>query len=85
MGQLKVKLRGRSLLTFMVMTVVCPAYMLLGYNNAVVGGLLDLESFVEVFPRTDTVNTEGSQKDSNALIQGTRDSVYWKAEPLMTL
>lgn len=64
-------LRGRPLLIFMVMTVVCPAYMLLGYNNAVVGGLLDLESFVNVFPETDTLNTEGPQKDTNALIQGT--------------
>lgn len=70
MALLHFGLRGRSLLTFMVMTVVCPAYMLLGYNNAVMGGLLDLESFVELFPQTDTVNTEGHEKASNALIQG---------------
>ncbi|TQS31655.1 hypothetical protein Golomagni_08057, partial [Golovinomyces magnicellulatus] len=76
MGLPKSNLRGRSLLTFMVMTVVCPAYMLLGYNNAVVGGLLDLESFVKVFPETDTINTKGHKKDSNALIQGTVVSLY---------
>lgn len=64
-------LRGLPLLAFMVMTIVCPTYMLLGYNNAVMGGLLDLESYVESFPQTDTINTKGHEKEDNALVQGT--------------
>lgn len=63
-------LRGRGLTYFMIATVVCPAYMLLGYNNAVLGGLLDLESFAETFPQIDTVNTKGAQQAENARIQG---------------
>jgi hypothetical protein len=63
-------LRGRGLVLFMIITVVCPAYTLLGYNNAVLGGLLDLESFVANFPQTDTVNSKGAQQAENALIQG---------------
>lgn len=63
-------LRGSSLVRFMIVTVVCPAYMLLGYNNAVFGGLLDLDSFVETFPGIDTVNTTGTEKAQNARVQG---------------
>lgn len=54
----------------MIITVVLPAYCLLGYNNAVIGGLLSLESFVEQFPSIDTVHTTGSTKSENARVQG---------------
>ena len=64
-------LRGHRLTRFMIGAVVCPAYMLLGYNNAVFGGLVNLASFLETFPRIDTVNTEGSEEAENARIQGT--------------
>lgn len=70
MGGPYLGLRGNSLVRFTVITVVCPAYTLLGYNNAVLGGLLDLNSFVETFPQTDTLNTKGPQRAENALIQG---------------
>jgi len=64
-------LRGQSLIRLMIITVVCPAYCLLGYNNAVVGGLLTLDSFVGTFPQIDTVHTTGSHQAENARIQGT--------------
>lgn len=35
-------LRGQSLIRLMLTTVVLPAYCLLGYKNAVIGGLLRL-------------------------------------------
>jgi hypothetical protein len=63
-------LRGSGLVRFMIISVVCPAYTLLGYNNAVFGGLLDLDSFVATFPQIDTVNATGAQKANNARIQG---------------
>lgn len=63
-------LRGHKLIRLMIITIVLPAYTLLGYNNAVVGGLLSLDSFVKQFPRIDTVNTTGAQAAENARIQG---------------
>lgn len=59
-------LRGSGLVRFMIISVACPAFTLLGYNNAVFGGLLDLDSFVATFPQIDTVNATGAQKANNA-------------------
>lgn len=69
-------LRGHRLTTVMIVTVVLPAYCLLGYNNAVVGGLLSLESFNTQFPRIDTVHTTGAQQAENARIEGTVVALY---------
>ena len=63
-------LRGRSLIWMMIMTVVFPAYFMAGYNNAVAGGLLTLDSFVAVFPTIDTVHTKGAAQAHAATIQG---------------
>lgn len=63
-------LRGPRLIHFMIATVVAPCYFLLGYNNAVFGGLLTLESFVSTFPSIDTVHTEGPTQAENARVQG---------------
>lgn len=63
-------LRGHALTRFMIGSVVCPAYMLLGYNNAVFGGLVNLTSFLKTFPRIDTVSTDGAKEAENARIQG---------------
>ncbi len=62
-------LRGNGLINLMIITVVLPAYCLLGYNSTVVGGLLSLESFVTQFPRIDTVHTTGSKQAENARIE----------------
>lgn len=67
-------LRGSHLVNFMIITVVCPAYTLLGYNNAVLGGLLGLESFMATFPQTNAADPKGKQH--SALIQGTMVSLY---------
>ena len=64
--------RGKSLVRLMLLSVVCPAYILLGYNNAVFGGLLTLPSFLDTFPSIDTVHVEGSAEAENARIQGER-------------
>ncbi|OAG42008.1 hypothetical protein AYO21_03743 [Fonsecaea monophora] len=69
-------LRGKRLTTALIVMVVCPAYILIGYNNAAAGGLLTLPSFVETFPRIDTVNTAGKQQADNARIQGTVVALY---------
>ena len=63
-------LRGQTLNTFIIWAVICPAYILFGWNNALLGGLLTLDSWIETFPRIDTLNTTGDQKAENARIQG---------------
>ena len=63
-------LRGSKLINVAIAIVVSPAYILLGYNNAVMGGLLTLPSFLTTFPSIDTVNTSGSEEAENARIQG---------------
>jgi hypothetical protein len=62
--------RGSRLQMATVFLVVCPAYICMGYNMAVAGGLLTLPSFVEQFPQLDTINTTGAQNKLNANIQG---------------
>ena len=74
MGKKYLDLRGNRLVHFMVATVVAPTYFLLGYNNAVFGGLLTLDSFVSTFPGMDTVHPTGSVQAENARIQGSLSS-----------
>jgi hypothetical protein len=71
MAQKYLGFRGNHLVHFMIATVVAPTYFLLGYNNAVFGGLLTLDSFVSTFPSIDTVTTTGSVLAENARVQGT--------------
>jgi hypothetical protein len=63
-------LRGHALKSFIIWAVICPAYILFGWNNALLGGLLTLDSWIETFPRIDTLNTTGQQNAENARIQG---------------
>lgn len=63
-------LRGHRLSLAALILVVSPAFLCYGYNQAVTGGLLTLESFVESFPAMDTINTTGPQRTRNANIQG---------------
>jgi hypothetical protein len=63
-------LRGGALKSFIIWAVICPAYILFGWNNALLGGLLTLDSWIETFPRIDTLNTTGQQNAENARIQG---------------
>lgn len=62
--------RGKSLRLIQLLLVVAPSFILFGYNQSVVGGLLSLDDWVKTFPRIDTVNTEGAQEANNSTIQG---------------
>ncbi|KAL1310484.1 hypothetical protein AAFC00_000774 [Neodothiora populina] len=63
-------LRGSALSLAQILTVVAPAFILFGYNQSGLGGLLTEEDWVKTFPETDTVNTKGAQKSHNSTIQG---------------
>ncbi|CRG88431.1 Sugar transporter STL1 [Talaromyces islandicus] len=60
--------RGHRLNVTTILLVVFPAYMCFGYNLAVAGGLLTMQSFTEQFPKMDTVHNT-SKFNSN--VQGT--------------
>jgi hypothetical protein len=49
--------------------VALPSFILFGYNQSGVGGLLSIESWVETFPEIDTIHTTGQQKATNSTVQ----------------
>ena len=69
-------LRGKSLEYGLIWSIILPAYTLFGWNNGIAGSLLDLPAWVETFPRIDTLNTEGAEKQNNAQVQGTTVAMY---------
>ncbi|KAG4410724.1 hypothetical protein IFR04_016141 [Cadophora malorum] len=64
-------LRGHKLSVAQIGLVVAPSFVLFGYNQAGVGGLLSLPNWTKTFPEIDTTNTTGAVKSHNATIQGT--------------
>jgi hypothetical protein len=62
-------LRGKKL-SAAIWTVSMFAIMIFGFNQAVAGGLLALESFNREFPQMDTVDTTGHTQSHNSTIQG---------------
>ncbi|KAF8858610.1 general substrate transporter [Acephala macrosclerotiorum] len=62
--------RGHRLSVAQIALIVAPSFILFGYNQAGVGGLLSLPDWTKTFPEIDTTNTTGSVKSHNATIQG---------------
>ena len=69
-------LRGHSLSLAQLFLVVCPAFILFGYNQAGVGGLLSIENWTETFPEIDTTHAKGETKSHNSVIQGVVVSTF---------
>ncbi|KAF5255833.1 hypothetical protein FOXYS1_13726 [Fusarium oxysporum] len=63
-------LRGRALRQAQIGFIAAPAFILFGYNQAGVGPLATLQSFVHIFPDVDTVNTTGSLKSHDSTSKG---------------
>ncbi|KAI9037087.1 sugar porter family MFS transporter [Aspergillus affinis] len=61
---------GKSLRLAQALLIVAPAFILFGYNQAGVGPLATLQTWVEQFPSIDTVNTEGAEKSTNSTRKG---------------
>jgi len=51
--------------------IVAPAFIIFGYNQSGLGPLATLESWVDVFPQIDTIDTEGAQHAQNSTNKGT--------------
>lgn len=69
-------LQGKALSLAQLFLVVCPAFVLFGYNQSNLGGLVDLEDWVENFPRIDTETTTGAQHDNNSTVKGVVIAVF---------
>lgn len=63
-------LRGERLAAARIVLVVLPAFLLFGYNQSSLGGVLAFASFTKTFPQIDTTNTKGATKAHNATVQG---------------
>ncbi|OQE28657.1 hypothetical protein PENSTE_c003G02323 [Penicillium steckii] len=63
-------LTGNTLSIAQIVLIVAPAFIIFGYNQAGVGPLATLQSWVHLFPELDTVNTEGALKSSHSTSKG---------------
>lgn len=63
-------LTGKSLQMAQLLLVVLPAFVLFGYNQSGVGGLLSLPDWIDTFPQIDTVHAKGVEKSVKSTRQG---------------
>ncbi|CAO2653536.1 Nn.00g029470.m01.CDS01 [Neocucurbitaria sp. VM-36] len=70
------KLTGKTLQTAQLLLVVLPAFVLFGYNQSGVGGLLSLDDWNEHFPQIDTVDAEGAEKSHKSTVQGAVVAIF---------
>ncbi|RMZ72445.1 sugar transporter stl1 [Pyrenophora seminiperda CCB06] len=61
---------GKQLRLAQLLLVVLPAFVLFGYNQSGVGGLLSLRDWNHNFPEIDTVDAYGAEKSRNSTRQG---------------
>ncbi|KAJ5995556.1 hypothetical protein N7481_002533 [Penicillium waksmanii] len=54
----------------MIAVLGAVAFLVQGYNQAMMNGFMTLPSFLETIPEVDTTHTTGSQKSHNSTIQG---------------
>lgn len=63
-------IHGRYQQLLQLLLVVLPAFVLFGYNQSNVGGLLSIENWAQTFPEIDTVTTTGEEKEEKHTLQG---------------
>lgn len=62
--------QGKTLRVAQALLIVAPAFIIFGYNQSGVGPLATLQSWVEVFPEIDTVNTKDAVRAKNSTAKG---------------
>lgn len=67
---------GKALSNLQLALIVAPSFILFGYNQAGIGGLLTEADWVKTFPEIDTVNTTGAEKSKKSTIQGAVVAVF---------
>ncbi|KAH8879050.1 general substrate transporter [Thozetella sp. PMI_491] len=70
MGEKYFGLKGRGLEILQTALVVAPSFVLFGYNQAGIGGLLTEDDWVATFPGIDTVHSTGEDKSRKSTLQG---------------
>jgi MFS family permease len=63
-------LTGKSLQMAQLLLVVLPAFVLFGYNQSGVGGLLSLRDWNDHFPQINTIDATGAEKSHKSTVQG---------------
>jgi MFS family permease len=63
-------MRGYALRAAQIIFVVAPGFTLFGYNQAGLGPLAILRSWVQLFPVIDTINTNGAEQSLNSTRKG---------------
>lgn len=63
-------LRGNALTTAQTFLVVLPSFVLFGYNQSNLGGLVSLSDWTDHFPEIDTKHYSGAIKSQHATVQG---------------
>lgn len=67
---------GSALTVFQLALIVAPSFILFGYNQAGVGGLLTLSDWEKTFPEIDTAHSTGAEKSRKSTIQGAVVAVF---------
>lgn len=63
-------MQGKTLQTAQLLLVVLPAFVLFGYNQSGVGGLLSLRDWNDHFPSINTIDATGAERSSKSTKQG---------------
>jgi hypothetical protein len=63
-------LTGVALARARIACIVLPAFLLFGFNQSNIGGVLEYPSFIKHFPSINTSTTKGAEKAHNAKVQG---------------
>lgn len=71
-----VLMTGKTLQTAQLLLVVLPAFVLFGYNQSGVGGLLSLRDWNDHFPQIDTIDAKGAEKSHKSTVQGAIVSTF---------
>jgi MFS family permease len=67
---------GSALSQLQTAFIVAPSFILYGYTQAGLGGLIKLQDWVKTFPEIDTVHTEGEEKSKKATLQGFTVAIF---------
>ncbi|KAF2087947.1 putative sugar transporter [Saccharata proteae CBS 121410] len=67
---------GHALSVLQIALIVCPSFILFGYNQAGLGGLITESDWNKTFPEIDTADTTGAKESHNSTIQGLVVAVF---------